>query len=448
MDCSRRHLLALAAAGAGTGVAGCGGDEPADGTPTDPDGSPTGTTDTARDPDSGLPDAVGLETVVDGRRAPLDVAFPTGGDRAYLAEQEGVVHALEAGTRLETPFLDLRDAVFAGGEKGLLGVALHPDYADNGRLFVRYSAPRRPGTPENYSHTFVLAEFRAATDRRRVDRGTERTLLEIPQPQGNHNAGDLAFGPDGHLYVAVGDGGAAGDDGPGHVDDWYDAVAGGNGQDVTENLLGSILRLDVDAGGEGGYAIPEDNPLVGRPGLEEQYAWGLRNPYRMAFDDGRLFVADVGQHRYEEVDLVERGGNYGWNVREGTHCFRADDCPDRTPDAVRGGEPLVDPIIEYPHADAPVSGISVIGGQVYRGSALPSLAGRYVFGDLRAAGRLFVATPAADGRPWSTDVLPLADGDAGRLERLRSFGRGPEGEVYVLGTGEEGGGLHRLGTAG
>jgi glucose/arabinose dehydrogenase len=168
----------------------------------------------------------------------------------------------------------------------------------------------------------------------------------------------------------------------------------------------------------------------------------------MAFDDGRLFVADVGQHRYEEVDLVERGGNYGWNVREGTHCFRADDCPDRTPDAVRGGEPLVDPIVEYSHADAPVSGISVIGGQVYRGSALPSLDGRYVFGDLRPAGRLFVATPAADGRSWSTDVLPLADGDAGRLERLRSFGRGPDGEVYVLGTGEEGGGLHRLGTAG
>ena len=442
---SRRRLLALAAAGAASGVAGCGADDPGDGTPTPSTATAAGTAnDPATAADTGLPAAIGLETLVDGLRAPLDVAFAAGGDRRYLAEQQGVVHVLEDGGLGGTPFLDLRDAVTAGGEKGLLGIALHPAYAENRRLFVRYSAPARAGTPDGYSHTFVLAEFRAGSAGRRVDPATERTLLTVPEPQGNHNAGGLAFGPDGFLHVAVGDGGAAGDEGPGHVDDWYDAVPGGNGQDVTENLLGSVLRIDVDGGGEGGYAVPGDNPLVGRPGLDEQYAWGLRNPYRLAFDDGRLFVGDVGQNSFEEVDLVEAGGNYGWNVREGTHCYRAADCPDRTPDGVRGGEPLRDPIVEYPRADAPVSGISVIGGQVYRGSALPSLSGRYVFGDLRTDGRLFVATPPADGRSWPTDVLPLADGAAGRLERLLSVGRGPDGEVYALGTGEGGGGLHRV----
>jgi glucose/arabinose dehydrogenase len=453
MDCSRRRLLAVAAAGTASAFAGCGGDRTADGTTTDAAGTdavgPTGADGDAPTAARGdVPDAVGLETVVDGLRAPLDVAFAAGGDRRYLAEQQGVVHVLEDGTRRDRPFLDLRDAVTAGGEKGLLGLSLHPDYAENRRLFVRYSAPSRPATPDDYSHTFVLAEFTASADGRRVDGETERTLLEIPQPQGNHNAGDLAFGPDGLLFVAVGDGGAGGDEGPGHVDDWYDAVPGGNGQDVTENLLGSILRIDVDAGGTGGYAVPENNPLVGRPGLDEQYAWGLRNPYRMAFDDGRLFVGDVGQNSFEEVDVVEPGGNYGWNVTEGTHCYRARNCPDRTPDDVRGGEPLSDPILEYPHGDAPVSGISVIGGQVYRGTALQSLAGRYVFGDLRVDGRLFVATPTADGHRWATDVLPLAPNAAGRLDRLRSVGRGLDGEVYVLGTGADGGGLHRLVPAG
>jgi glucose/arabinose dehydrogenase len=440
MEPTRRRLLALAAAGATGGLAGCGRQREADVDPSGTDGGePTGNAE-------GLPDAVGLETLVDGLRAPLDVAFAPDADRRYVAEQQGVVHVHGPDGLREAPLLDLRETVTAGGEKGLLGIALHPGFAENRRLFVRYSAPRRDGTPSNYSHTFVLAEFRVGDDGRRVDPDTERTVLEIPQPQGNHNAGDLAFGPDGHLYVAVGDGGAGGDQGRGHVEDWYGAVGGGNGQDVTENLLGSILRIDVD--GEEPYAVSEDNPLVGREGLDEQYAWGLRNPYRMAFDDGRLFVGDVGQNRFEEVDIVEKGGNYGWNVREATHCYGAETCPDRTPDDVRGGEPLVDPIVEYPHSGAAVSGVSVIGGQVYRGAALPALAGRYVFGDLRADGRLFVATPPDDGDRWPTAVLPVADGDAGDLGRLLSVGRDPEGEVYVLTVGESDGGLHRVVPAG
>ncbi len=441
MDCSRRRLLALAAAGTASGLAGCGGQEV-------PDRSPAGT-ESPTAADGEIPAAVALETLVDGLTAPLDVAFAPDADFRYVAEQQGVVHRHGPDGLAAEPFLDLRDAVTAGGERGLLGFALHPGFASNRRVFVRYSAPRREGTPADYSHTFVLAEFVASADGRRVDPDTERTVLEIPEPQGNHNAGDLAFGPDGYLYVAVGDGGSGGDQGPGHVDDWYDAVGGGNGQDVTENLLGSILRLDVDdRDADLGYGIPDDNPLVGRAGLDEHYAWGLRNPYRMSFDGEDLYVGDVGQNRYEEVSLVERGGNYGWNVTEGTHCYGADDCPDATPEAVRGGEPLVDPIVEYPHSGQPVSGISVIGGHVYRGSALPALEGRYVFGDLRADGRLFVATrPDGDGL-WPTTTLPVVDADAGELARLRSFGQDPDGEPYVLTGGANDGGLHRVVPAG
>ncbi len=429
----------MAAAGAAAGLAGCtlpGGD--GDGG----DGASTPTDELPEETD--LPDAVGLEPFVEGLRAPLDIQFAPDADRSYVAEQQGIVHTIEGGERREEPFLDLRETVTAGGEKGLLGIALHPDFADNRRVFVRYSAPPRDGTPSNYSHTFVLAEFAATSDGRRVERDSERTLLEIPEPQGNHNAGDLAFGPDGFLFVAVGDGGAGGDQGTGHVADWYDAVGGGNGQDVTENLLGSILRIDVDGEGDSRpYAIPEDNPLVGREGLDEHYAWGLRNPYRMAFDDGRLFVGDVGQSKFEEISLVEKGGNYGWNVREGRHCYGADDCPDSTPEDVRGGEPLAGPIVEYPHSGDGVSGISVIGGQVYRGDAIPGLEGAYVFGDLQVDGRLFVATqPESDGR-WPTRTLGLGD-DGSALGRLLSVGRDADGELYMLGTGANGGGVYRL----
>jgi glucose/arabinose dehydrogenase len=393
-------------------------------------------------------------------RGPVDVAFAPDADRRYVLEQPGRVLAHGPDGLREEPFLDLGDAVTAGGEKGFLGIALHPEFADNRRLFARYSAPPRPGTPDTYSHTFVLSEFAANDEGTRAQPDSERLVLEIPEPQGNHNAGDIAFGPDGSLYVAVGDGGGAGDRGEGHVDDWYDAAGGGNGQDVTENLLGSILRIDVDGEptvpardgdadepDDAGYGIPDDNPLVGETGLDEHYAWGLRNPWRMSFDDGDLYVGDVGQDSYEEVDVVEKGGNYGWNVTEGTHCYAADDCPDETPGEVRGGEPLLDPVVEYPNrspGEGEVSGISIIGGEVYRGSALPGLEGRYVFGDLRPADRLFVATPSDDGGLWPTQVLPLAE-DAPRLESLLSFGRDPDGEVYVLGMGSDGsGGLYRV----
>jgi glucose/arabinose dehydrogenase len=389
----------------------------------------------------GTPEEVGLETLASGLAGPLDIAFVPGADRRYIAEQRGLVRVHESGGLRDAPLLDVRDTVGSGFEKGLLGLAPHPDFADNRRLFVRYSAPARPGTPDGYSHTFVLSEFRVSNDGRSVVGGSERTVLEIPQPQANHNAGSLVFGPDGYLFVGVGDGGAGGDQGQGHVKDWYDAVGGGNGQDVTDNLLGSILRIDVGES-RGGYTVPEDNPLVGREGLDEQYAWGFRNPWRLAVDGENLYAGDVGQNRFEELNRVERGGNYGWNVKEATHCFQSESCPDSTPDSVRGGERLRDPVIEYPHSGDPVSGISIIAGNVYRGSALPGLDGTYVFGDFQADGTLFVAEPSDDGL-WDTGTLPIADGDADDLKRLRSFGR-DDGELYVLGTGNGSGGLYRL----
>jgi glucose/arabinose dehydrogenase len=455
-ELSRRRLLRSVAVGAAAGLAGCSTavdapagttDEPGSGSsPSSESGTAQGSTATdARTPaDPTPPGRVRLETLATGLGAPLDVAFAPDADRRYVADQAGRILVHERDGVRSRPALDIRDRIEAGGEKGLLGIALHPSFAENRRLFVRYSAPSREATPQGYSHTFVLSEFTVGNGRR-VDPDSERTLLEIPQPQSNHNAGDLAFGPDGFLYVAVGDGGAGGDQGTGHVDDWYSAVDGGNGQDVTTNLLGSILRIDVDSEGAEGraYAIPADNPLVGREGLDEQYAWGFRNPWRMSFDEGRLFVGDVGQNSFEEVSLVERGGNYGWNVREGTHCYRADDCPTATPD----GDPLVDPIVEYPHSGGGVSGISVIGGAVYRGSALPAANGVYVFGDFQVQGRLFAATPPADGGPWPTTTVELAGDGGDRLRQLRSFGRDADGELYVVGRGADGGGLYRLAPA-
>ncbi|WP_436936154.1 PQQ-dependent sugar dehydrogenase [Halovenus marina] len=378
----------------------------------------------------GLP--VRLETVTDRPVSPLAFAETPDG-QYYVADRPGQIYLLD-GNSIE-PALDLSDVIVTGGERGLLGLALHPEFDSNGRLYVRYSASPRSNTPDSYSHTFVLAEFRVESDGR-IDRDSEQTLLEIPEPQSNHNSGPIAFGPDGYLYVGVGDGGAGGDRGEGHVEDWYDANEGGNGQDVTENLLGSLLRIDVDDQPSGRpYGTPDDNPLVGREGLDEHYAWGLRNPWGISFDGTDLYVADVGQSQFEEVNRIERGGNYGWNVREGSHCYDAEECPETTPD----GEPLRDPVVEYPHDGEEITGDAVVGGYVYRGSEIPVLSGRYVFGDLSANGRLFVATPTDDGR-WPVDALELAESSRDKLNTLLMMERDRDGELYALSPS----GVHRL----
>jgi len=395
----RRRFLALSAAT----VAGCS--SPTE-TNTTGDGGATRTTTRTTNRDG-----VRAETVASGFAAPLGVIAD--GDALLVADQVGVVYRATGDGKQSV--LDLRDRIVPLSgyeERGLLGIALRDD-----TLYVRYSAPRRAGTPENYDHTFVLSAFDRDGDG--FDPASERTILEIPEPQANHNAGDLAFGPDGYLYVGVGDGGGANDQGNGHVDDWYDANPGGNGQDVTENLLGSIVRIDVSTAP---YSVPDDNPLVGREGLDELYAWGLRNPWRFSFDEGDFYAADVGQSSWEEVNLVEKGGNYGWNVREGKHCFRQSSCPTETPD----GAPLVDPVIEYPHSGRDVSGIAVIGGYVYRGTALDAWRGEYVFADWNPKGRVFVATPGE----WTTRPEPVD----GLGAHVLAFGRDSAGELLACTT--------------
>jgi glucose/arabinose dehydrogenase len=405
--------------------------DPSNGTPTGTDtpepGDGTGSgTETATD----SADSIAARRVASGFTSPLGLEIPQPG-RRFVVDQVGQVYLQEDGQLYDEPFLDVTDRLVGlrdnFDERGLLGLAFHPEFSNNGRFFVRYSAPPREGTPDGYDHTFVLSEFHADPDAATADPQSERTILEIAEPQFNHNAGAVAFGPDGYLYVAVGDGGGANDQGEGHVSDWYDAVGGGNGQDVTDNLLGSVLRIDVDdQSGDRNYAVPDDNPLVGEEGLDEQYAWGLRNPWRMSFGpDGRLFVGDVGQGAWEEVNVVESGGNYGWNVREGTHCFQAEDCPTESP----RGRRLRDPVIEYPHGGEPVSGVSVIGGYLYDGDELSGFDGQYVFADWQARGRLFAARETDQGL-WDTRVVDV-DADAQFGPSVLSFGRNPDGELFV-----------------
>jgi glucose/arabinose dehydrogenase len=418
--------------------------------------------------------SVRIETLVDGGlTAPLDFAVPPGGTRAFIVDRLGQVYVHESGSLREEPFIDVSDRmVEITGEMGLLGMTFHPNFQQNRKLYLRYSAPSREGTPDDYNHTEVLAEFTTSEDGSTADTDSERTVMEIPSPYDTHNAGAIAFGPDdGYLYMAMGDGGGSHDVGLGHADDWYERfeenhAEGGNGQNVSENLLGSILRIDIDSREDDKpYAIPDDNPLVGRAGLDEQFAWGFRNPWRMGFSNGNLYAADVGQNGFEEVNFVEKGKNYGWNVREGTHCFKPgpegsrnppDECPTQTPPDVRGGEPLVDPVIEYPHSyEGTGVGSAAIGGYIYENSAIPALQNKYIFGDFRKTketetptGSLFAATPTEEGL-WSLEELTIENTDSGLLGAyILAIGRDNDGGLYVLTTNNPGddmtGAVHRI----
>lgn len=390
---------------------------------------------------------IGLEMVAEGFASPVvAIEPPDETNRLFIVDQTGQTWVVGSDGEVgQDPFLDVSDRMVSLNdsfdERGLLGLAFHSNYSENGRLFVYYSAPLRDEGPDGWNHTSRVSEFTASsTDPDLADAESERILLEIDQPQGNHNAGAIAFGPDNLLYIALGDGGGADDTGMGHVADWYAENAGGNGQDITTNLLGSILRIDVD--GDSPYGIPADNPFVEGDGLDEIYAYGLRNPYRMSFDmggDNVLLVGDAGQSRWEEVSAIERGGNYGWNVYEGAHCFDAadsdanpTDCPTTVgtghPDE---GAPMLNPVIEYENGAV---GIAVVGGFVYRGSMLPDFEGRYIFGDWSTSfgspnGVLFVATPADEGM-WPFEELSVVENEFQHF--LVGFGQDLDGEVYVL----------------
>jgi len=412
----RQFLQGLAVLSAG--LAGCREDDEARQTPTPVEDPPGG--------ESSLSDlSVGLSSVAREFVAPVGVEVPVVG-RRYVVDQAGSVTLLTGGER--HAFLDLTDRLpdLSGREeRGLLGVAFHPDFASNGRLYARYSAPGDDDLPSGYSHWAVLSEFRVDPETTMASADTERRLLAVPQPQPNNNGGDVVFGPDGYLYAGFGDGGGAGDAGLGHVSDWYDPLEGGNGQDVTENLLGSILRLDVDSTeADRPYAVPPDNPLVDEVGPDEQYAWGFGNPWGMSFGpEDHFYVADRGEDRYEEVNVVEKGGNYGWNVREGTHCFRRKTCPEATAE----GDPLTPPVVEYSHEGGSIGGVSVVGGYLYDGTELPALEGVYLFSDWQAEGQLLAANPAEDGL-WEMVPVPIVDDVE---PHVLAFGRGTAGELYV-----------------
>jgi glucose/arabinose dehydrogenase len=411
--------------------------------------------------------AVGLRLVADGLTSPVTlVSAGDGSGRRFVVDQVGLIRVLRPDGTLEpVPFLDLRSRIVPlmaeFDERGLLGLAFHPNYASNGRFFVYYNAPLRPGAPAGYDNTARVSEFRvSASNPNRADPASERIVLEVDDPQFNHNGGTLLFGPDdGYLYISIGDGGGADDIGLGHVEDWYTANEGGNGQDIQHNLLGDVLRIDVDRGAP--YAIPADNPFSGTPGCadgcDETWAYGFRNPYRMSFDmagSRRLFVGDAGQNLWEEVSIAVKGGNFGWNVKEGAHCFSTDnpnETPAECPDAVgaphpRAGDLLIDPVIEYQNEHNPLGGglgHVIVGGHVYRGTDLRQFSGDYIFGDWSREeeepdGSLFVAKPRKRGL-WQLQQLRIARSPTGRLGHfVLGFGQDPAGEMYVLTTDQTG----------
>jgi glucose/arabinose dehydrogenase len=338
--------------------------------------------------------SVRLVEVASGLSSPLYLTAPSGDPRLFVVEQPGRIRVIKNGALLPTPFLDVTAKVTSGGERGLLSVAFHPQYASNGLLYVNYTDRNGDTRVERYH---------VSADADRADPASAHLVLAVAQPYANHNGGLVMFGPDGKLYVGMGDGGSGGD-------------PLGNGQNLS-TLLGKLLRLDVDAADP--YAVPAGNPFAGQAGRRgEIWALGLRNPWRFSFDrdSGLLFVADVGQDAWEEVNVVPAsaaGLNYGWKTMEATHCYSP------STGCATGG--LVLPVLEYSHAD----GCSITGGFVYRGSALPALKGTYFYSDY-CEGFIrsfrFSGGAAAEQKEWSL-------GDTGQV---LSFGLDAAGELYVM----------------
>ena len=386
---------------------------------------------------------VNLEEVASGLTAPMSMVSPPGDDRKFIAEQHGLVRILTPeGEVLEEPFLDLREKITTQwpefDEKGLLGIAFHPDFANNGKFYVAYSTPAQwrgdLGKHFWWSHTNVVEEYEVSDDDPNVaDHSSAREVSAIDWPQFNHNGHWIGFGPDGMLYISTGDGGYANDWGIGHN------VTEGNGQDLL-SPHGKILRIDVDSSGGGSYGIPEDNPFVGQEAtaLPEIWAYGLRNPWRCSFDmggDNALICGDVQQNSYEEVTLIEKGTNHGWRTMEATHCFDFENPNDHPAECSTEG--MVMPIVEYDNCTAKpetCKGISVTGGYVYRGGNA-DWDGKYIFGDWSKSfaapdGQLFVASPNGDGS-WEMEQVSVGNME-GNLPYILAFAQDNDGEVYAL----------------
>lgn len=350
------------------------------------------------DPPEGT-EPVALEPIASGLIFPLYLTTPDGDPRLFIVEKGGAIRVVKDGALLPNPFLDISGQVSIGAEQGLLGLAFDPQYAANGRFVIHYT---------DVAGDTRVSAFRVSSDPDVADPASEVSILTVDQPFSNHNGGQVLFGPDGHLYVMLGDGGSSGD-------------PGGRGQSLAE-LLGSILRIDpLDAGG---YTVPADNPFVGTAGaLPEIWSYGLRNPWRITFDPATddLYIADVGQSQWEEVDVSTSAGgagkglNFGWSIMEGLDCFVESSC---------NQEGLELPVLSYSHSD----GCSITGGFVYRGAAIPALQGHYFYSDFcQGWVRSFrlESGSAVDQFQWPT----LAPGG-----NVPSFGRDAAGELYVMST--------------
>jgi glucose/arabinose dehydrogenase len=344
-----------------------------------------------------------FQAIGDRFRSPVYLTSPPGDPRLFVVEQGGRILIVKNGSVLPTPFLDITDRVKSGGEQGLLSVAFHPDYARNGFFYVDYTDKNGDTRIERYKVT---------PDADVADPSSTKVLLEIDQPYSNHNGGLVMFGPDRMLYIGMGDGGAGGDP---HR----------NGQNPNA-LLGKILRIDVNGDP---YRIPPDNPFAnGSRGKPEIWAMGMRNPWRFAFDDGSLYIADVGQNEYEEVNVepaTSPGLNYGWNIMEASNCYRGDNCSPAG---------LILPKIAYKHLG---NACSVTGGFVYRGSRIPTVVGHYFYSDYCEGGLRsfkYVDGRATDQRTWTIE----------NIGHVVSFGEDSSRELYVI---SEGGRVYRFESA-
>lgn len=386
--------------------------------------------------------AVAYEQFATGFVSPLIMIPYREGDQAFLVvDQAGTIHFLgEKGGKPGKAFLDLRKGIVklkkGFDERGALGVALHPKFASNKKVYVFYSHPLAKDGKDGYDHTGRLSEFKVKKDGV-ADSRSERVLFTIDEPQWNHDGGNLVFGKDGYLYLGLGDGGGANDlvaKPPGGHE------KGGNGQS-TKRFLGKILRIDVDNGTP--YGIPDGNPFKGTDGLDEIYAWGIRNPWGITVDhggNGDLIIADVGQGRFEEVNVITPG-NYGWPRYEGYVSFdQKNPGAAATLKVTPAAEGFKAPVLAYPHTKAfgtaPGYGISITGGHVYRGKALPGLTGVYIFADwtMSWAGSRHGLYAGVRDTPetWTMQILPGAKGPEGPHQNVIGFGQDHEGELYVL----------------